>query len=452
VPTPPAFKEIGNPNSDAWKLSQPRDDIDRGKWWTWFEDQRLNELEEKVNISNQTVAASVANLLAARAIVREARAAYFPTVGVGASITNQRLSQIFGTSAQTMFTTYNLPLSATWEPDLWGRVRNNVEANSFAAQASAADLANVRLAAQADLAATYYELRGADALIQVFERTARAFQEALDINRALFQSGLASDEPVALAEAQLKDALARASSTRILRAQYEHAIAVLIGESPSTFCIAVETFRGKPPAIPVGVPSELLERRPDIAAAERAVAQANAQIGLAKTAYFPTLLLSATGGLQSPSISQWFTWPARFWAVGPALAQTVFDGGLRKATVQQFEATYDQTAANYRQTVLVAFQQVEDNLAALRHIADAIELQDAAVSAAARGVDTAKTRYRAGLDLYLNVVVDENLLLNYEQLLVAYRTQQMVAAVQLIKALGGGWDVSQLPTAKEMTH
>jgi NodT family efflux transporter outer membrane factor (OMF) lipoprotein len=445
ISAPPAFKELGNADSGLWKPAQPGDGLDRGKWWTRFDDPALNELEDRLNISNQNVAAVLASLLASRAIVREARAQYFPTVSVGVSVTNERLSTVFGSPLQRTFTIYSLPLAASWEPDLWGRVRNNVKVNEFAAQATAADLENVRLSTQADLAATYYELRGTDALIQVLDSTVSSYQEEVALNLTLLESGLASDEAVAQAEAQLKSAQAQAASTRIIRAQYEHAIAVLVGEHPSTFSIpAVSSLKPTPPAIPVALPSELLERRPDIASAERVVAQANAQIGLAETAFFPTLLLNPTAGFESSSLSNWLTWPARFWAVGPALVQTIFDGGLRRATVQQFKAAYEETVANYRQTVLTAFQQVEDNLAALRILSEAVQQQESAVEAAARSLEHATIRYKAGLDPYLNVVVAESILLSYQQTLVTFRMQQMVASVQLIKSLGGGWDTSQL--------
>jgi NodT family efflux transporter outer membrane factor (OMF) lipoprotein len=255
---------------------------------------------------------------------------------------------------------------------------------------------------------------------------------------------------VAQAEAQLKAAQAQDTNLGILRAQYEHAIAVLIGQPASTFSLPSQTLEAKPPAIPVGVPSDLLERRPDIAAAERSVAQANAQIGVAKAAYYPNITLSASGGFGNSLISNWFTWPSRFWSVGPSFAETIFNAGLRKATVQQFQANYDQTVANYRETVLTSFQQVEDNLASLRILSQAIEEQDAAVEAAARSLQEATVRYRAGVDPYLNVIVAQTILLNDRQTAVNFRMQQMVASVQLIKALGGGWDAAQIPSSKEI--
>ncbi|HXX18713.1 MAG TPA: efflux transporter outer membrane subunit [Candidatus Acidoferrum sp.] len=464
VQTPSAYKEIGTPETAAagtWKQAQPSDSASRGEWWKEFNDPQLNELEEKASAANQNIAAAASSFLVARALVREARSQYFPTATTNPSITNERPSPAqfagvrAGASANTQltvtpFTDFSLPADASWEPDLWGRVRNSVRANVFAAQASAADLANVRLSEQAELAVDYYELRAQDSLKQVFDSTVAAYQDSLDLNRSLYKSGLSSDEAVAQAEAQLRAAQAQDTNLGILRAQYEHAVAVLTGQPASTFSIPPSPLGGNRPAIPVGVPSDVLERRPDIAAAERAVAEANAQIGVAKAAYFPDVLLSATGGFGNSSITSWFTWPSRFWAVGPSLAQTIFDAGLRKATMEQYRATYDQTIANYRQNVLTAFQEVEDNLAALRILSDSIQQQDAAVDAAARSLQEATVRYKAGLDPYLNVISAQTILLNDEQAAVNFRMQQMVASVQLIKALGGDWNVSRMPSPREL--
>jgi NodT family efflux transporter outer membrane factor (OMF) lipoprotein len=320
----------------------------------------------------------------------------------------------------------------------------------FAAQASAADVENVRLSEQAELAVDYYELRAQDLLMQLVDSTVIGYQETLSLTQSQYRAGLTSDEAVAQSETQLRAEQAQDTNLGILRAQYEHAIAVLIGQPASTFFLPQLVLQSRVPATPVGVPSELLERRPDIAAAERGVAQANAQIGVAKAAYFPNVVLSASGGFGTSLISDWFTWPSRFWSVGPSLAETIFDAGLRKATVQQFEANYDETVANYRQTVLIAFQQVEDNLASLRILSQSIEQQDAAVQAAARSLQEASIRYRAGVDPYLDVIVAQTTLLNDQQTAVNFRMQQMVASIQLIKALGGGWDAAQIPSSKEI--
>jgi NodT family efflux transporter outer membrane factor (OMF) lipoprotein len=452
TPAVPAYKELGAPNvvEGSWKPAQPADQAARGKWWESFQDPQLNQLEDKLNISNQNVAAAAANVQAARAMIREARAQYFPTLTVNPSITNSRISTAFGQSIGATFNTYSLPLEASWEPDLWGRIRNTVKANTFAAQASAADLENVRLSAQSDLATNYYELRAQDALKQLLDSTVSAYQETLELTFDLYKAGLGNDEAVAQAESQLKATQAQDTNVGVLRAQYEHAIALLAGQPASTFAIPARALRTSPPAIPVGLPSELLERRPDIAAAERSVAQANAQIGIAKTAFFPTITLSASAGLQAVSIAKWLEWPSRVWSVGPSLAQTIFDGGLRRATVQQYQATYDQTVANYRETVLTAFQQVEDNLAALRILAQVIDEQNEAIDSAGRNLQEAEVRYKAGLDPYLNVIAAQTALLSDQQAAVSFRAQQMVASVQLMKALGGGWDASQIPSGKEL--
>lgn len=446
VSTPAAFKEI----DPAWKISQPKDDALRGKWWEAFHDPQLNALEEKVNISNQTIAAAAAGYLAAQAAVKEARSQYFPAITGGTSITNAHLvipSAAASPIGQT-FTEYSIPFSASWEPDVWGRVRNAVKSSKYAAQASAADLENVRLAAQASLAADYYELRAHDSLRQVLDSAVSAYAQTLDLNQALFRSGVGSDEAVQQTEVQLRAAQAQAANTAVLRAQYEHAIALLIGEPASTFELSVEALRATPPPVPLGVPAQLLERRPDIAAAERAAAQANAQIGIAKAAYYPNITLSASGGPESLSIT---TLPSRFWTLGPALVETIFDAGLRKATVQQYQAAYDQTAANYRQTVLTAFQEVEDNLAALRILSQVISQQNASVEAAASSLEEAGARYQAGLDPWLNVLSAQIILLNARETEIGFREQQMIASVQLIKALGGGWDSSRI-SEPEISH
>jgi len=451
VPIPPAYKEVEASNVDGnWMPAQPRDAAERGKWWEGFNDPQLNELEETLNISNQNIAAAAANVQVARAMIREARAQYSPTVTANPSITNSHLATGFGRPLGITFTNYSFPFDASWEPDLWGRVRNTVKANTFSGQASVADLENVRLSAQAELAADYFQLRAQDALKQLLDSTVRAYQEALELTRVRYIAGMDSDEAVAQAEAQLKATQAQDTNLGILRAQYEHAIALLAGQPASTFAVSVEGLKANPPSIPLGVPSQLLERRPDIAAAERAVAQANAQIGIAKTAFFPTITLSGSAGFQSLSIAKWLEWPSRVWSLGPSLAQMIFDAGLRRATVRQFQASYDQTVANYRQAVLAGFQQVEDNLAALRILAQVIDQQDFAIESAKRSLREADVRYRAGIDPYLNVITAQTALLANEEEAVNFRMQQMVASVQLIKALGGGWDASQIPSSKEL--
>ena len=464
VETAPAWKEASqqaNNGPQTWQPAVPSDGASRGKWWTAFNDPELNALEEKASSSNQQVVAAADNFLAARALVRQARSQYFPTLTTDPSVMRilpspAQFSGLQGGSSSSSglavrtYNDFSLPFDASWEPDFWGRVRNSVKASTYAAQASAADLENVRLGVQAELAVDYYELRAQDSRKGLFDSTVVVYQEDLDVTRSQYKAGLSSDEAVAQAEAQLNAAQAQDTNLGILRAQYEHAIAVLIGQSASAFSLPAKDTEPDLPAIPVGFPSELLERRPDIASAERAVAQANAEIGVAKAAYFPAILLSATGGFGNSSISSWLTWPSRFWSVGPSLAETIFDAGLRKATVQQYRATYDETVANYRQTVLTAFQQVEDNLASMRILQQDIEQQNAATEAAARALQEATTRYKAGLDPYLNVIAAQTALLNDQQTAVTFQMERKVAEVQLIKALGGGWNASQIPSTKDV--
>jgi NodT family efflux transporter outer membrane factor (OMF) lipoprotein len=471
VDTPAAFKEIPPPDSkDAgtWKVAQPNDATLRGKWWEIYNDPQLNALEEKVNVSNQNIAAAAASFFAARAMVKEARSQLFPTVSVNPAITVQRPSATTtpgggsssgsgtgsgsGTTSSSpgTFTNYTLPFDATWQPDLFGRVRNTVRAAAYGAQASAADLENTRLTLQAELAEDYFQLRGQDALIRLLDATVVAFQQSLDLTKALYETGIDSDEAVAEAETQLESTQAQDTALGIQRAQFEHAIAMLTGQPASTFSIPNEPLDATPPPIPAGIPSQLLERRPDIAAAERLVAQANAQIGIARAAYFPTVTLSAAAGFESNSFTSWFSWPSRFFSLGPAAAETLFDAGLRHATVEQFKAQYDETVANYRQAVLTGFQQVEDNLAALRILSVEIQQQDAAVKSADRTLALATDRYKLGLDPYLNVITAQTALLSNQQIAEDLQIQQMTDSCLLIQALGGGWDASQLPSPGQL--
>ncbi len=450
VQTPGTFKEV-TPDDlkkmDGWKVAQPQDSALHGKWWEILGDPQLNALEEQVNISNQNVASAFASFMAARALVRQARAQYFPTLTAGASITRQRQNTA---SNATTFNEFSMPFDASWTPDLWGRVRNTVRANVANAQASAADLENTRLTAQAELAVDYFQLRGQDALKQLLDSTVVAYEESLKLTKALYETGIDSDESVAQAETQLEATRVLDTNLGILRSQYEHAIALLTGQPASSFSIAVEPLKIPPPAIPFGVPSQLLERRPDIAASERLMAQANALIGVQKAAYYPTVTLGASAGFQSTKASSWLTWPSRVWSVGPAISELVYDGGLRRATVEQYRAQYDQTVANYRNTVLTAFQQVEDNLSALRILSQEIQQQDTAIQSAQRSLNLATDRYRLGIDPYLNVITAQTTLFSNQQTAVNLRTEQIVDSVQLIEALGGGWDSSTLPTSQQI--
>jgi NodT family efflux transporter outer membrane factor (OMF) lipoprotein len=470
--TPAAYKELtpaDYKNTDGWKVAQPKDDALRGKWWEIFGDPQLNALEERVNISNQNIASATASFFAARALVKEARSQLFPTVSTNPAITAQRPSATLSkgkaggssnsgsgsgtgstSSATGTFTEYTFPFDATWQPDLFGRIRNSIKSAAYGAQASAADLENVRLAAQADLAMDYFQLRGQDALKQLLDATVVAYQNSLDFTRAQYETGVGTDEAVAQAETQLEATQAQDAALGIQRAQFEHAIAMLTGQPASTFSIPMELLTSKPPAIPIGVPSQLLERRPDIATAERLMAQANAQIGIARAAYFPNLTLSAAAGFESSSFTRWFSWPSRFFSVGPAAAETLFDAGLRRATVQQYRAQYDETVAHYRQTVLTAFQQVEDNLVSLRILSVEIQYQDTAVKSAEKSLAIAKDRYSLGIDPYLDVLTAQTAVLSSQETAVNLRIQQMTASGGLIEALGGGWNASQLPSPVQL--
>jgi NodT family efflux transporter outer membrane factor (OMF) lipoprotein len=456
VPTPPSYKEITPENfkeTENWKFAHPKDDVIRGKWWEMFNDPQLNALEEQVNISNQNIALADANFRAARAVVKESRSQYFPTVTTSPSIIKSKQSAATSSSnfaSGRLFTLYSLPFDASWEPDLWGRIRNTVRVSAYEAQATVGDLQNVRLSVEAELAFDYYQLRALDAQKALLDSTVVAFQQQLDLTQARFQTGIASDEDVALAETQLETTQAQATDIGILRAQLEHAIAMLTGQPASTFSIQFAPMKATPPPIPLGVPSQLLERRPDIAAAERRAAEANAEIGVTKAAFFPSLTLSGSAGLESISPSTWFTWPARFFSVGPTLAQTLFDKGRRAAVTEQARALYDGTVANYRLSVLTAFQEVEDNLAALRILSRELGQQNAAVASAQRTLSLANDRYKSGIDSYLNVITAQTALLTNQRTAVTLQMEQMTASVQLIKALGGGWNASQLPTPKEL--
>ena len=466
VQTPPAYKEIptGTTQTGLWKVAQPSDNLPHDKWWEMYNDAELNGLESQVNANNQTIAAAYENFMAARALVRQARSQYFPTASTAPAITKSRQINIGGTtsgsgatgtsssstSSSREFTEYTLPGDASWVPDLFGKVRNTVRSNAYAAQASAADLENTRLAIHSEVAMDYYQLRQEDALKQLLDSTVIAYQESLKLTQALYDTGIDSDESVAQAETQLESAEALDTNLGIQRSQLEHAIAMLVGQPASTFSIPAAALNVNPPAIPVGVPSELLERRPDIAADERLVAQANAQIGIAKAAYYPTVTLSGSFGFGSTSAADWFTWPSRIWSVGPSLAETIFDAGLRRATVQQFEANYLATVANYRQSVLTAFQQVEDYLASMRILALEIQQQETAVRSAERNLSLATERYRLGIDPYLNVITAQTTLLSNQETLVTLQSQLMTSSVQLIEALGGGWSTSDLPSTKDV--
>jgi NodT family efflux transporter outer membrane factor (OMF) lipoprotein len=435
VDAPAAFKEI-----QGWKIAQPRDHEIRGKWWEAFNDPLLNALEEQVNVSNQNLAQAEARFRQARALLQEARAAYFPKVS-GSVSTTRGAQGAAGAPPSTgsVTSTHALSFDATWEADVWGRIRRTVEANQANAQASAADLEATRLSIQAQLAQSYFQLRAADTQRQLLERTVADYQRSLQLTQNQYAAGVVARENVVLAETQLKTTQAQTIDLGVLRAQLEHAIALLIGEPPSNFALHPALLAAAIPPVPVGVPSALLERRPDIAAAERRVAAANAEIGVATAAYFPDLIVSATAGFRSGSLAKWLTVPSRFWSVGPDIAQTLFDAGARRARTDQAIAAYDAEAATYRQAVLTGFQEVEDNLAALRILEQEAQVQNDALQLARLSVALTINQYKAGIVSYLNVVTVQTTALGNERTAVDIQNRRLAACILLIKALGGGW-------------
>ncbi len=442
---PETYKEAGD-----WKTAQPRDEINRGKWWEIFGDPQLNALIEQVNISNQNIQVAAAQFREAQALVQQARAGLFPSVSAGVSATRSGTgggtsNSGTGTSRSGVSNQFELSLDASWEPDLWGRVRNAVNADTANAQASAALVANARLSAQSALATDYFQLRVLDVQQRLLSDSVAAFQKTLDLTTNRYNSGVAGRVDIVQAQAQLEGTRAQLVDIGVQRAQLEHAIAILIGKPPSQFSLAyVPLDINSMPQIPLGLPSELLERRPDIAAAERRVAAANAQIGVAKAAFFPALTLSASGGFQNSNFANLLSWPSRIWSIGPAIAQTIFDGGLRRGLTNQAIAAYDENVATYRQTVLGAFQDVEDNLAALRILEQEAQVEDVAVKAARQSVELTTNQYKAGTVSYINVVTVQTTQLTNERTAAGILGRRLTAAVGLVRALGGGWNDGQI--------
>jgi len=425
-------------------VAQPNDDISRGQWWEIFGDPQLNALQEQVDVSNQTLAIAEAQLRSARAAITVARSALFPTVNVGASITGLRQSLnrpgASSTASSNTSADFLLPLTALgYEVDFWGRIRHNIEANIATAEATAADLETARLSIHAELATDYFLLHGQDAQKQLLELAITAFERALELTINRYNQGVASRQEVLQALTQLESTRAQAIEVDVLRTQLEHAIAILLGKPPAEFSIPPAPIGIQPPPIPVGLPSELLERRPDIAGAERRVAAANEQIGIAQAAFYPTVTLNSTVGLESSNITSLFSWPSAFWSFGSSLVQTVFDAGRRKAVTEQAQAAYDATVATYRETVLTALQGVEDNLAALRILEAEAAQQEKAVDAALATLDLSLNRYKGGVTTYLEVIIAQTAALNAEQIAISLSTRRITASVQLVKALGGGW-------------
>ena len=494
--TPQEYKE-----GAGWKPAQPGDARIRGKWWEIYNDPQLSRLEEQIAISNQNIAVAEANFRAARSLVAYARSSLLPNISVAPAYTNSRFSQtsrgvnvigggtaagggavsgtgvggtgvgtgtgtgtgtstgtsggtssgVGGTSSTGILNNFSFPISVSYEVDLWHRIRNEIASDVYSAEASAADIATALLSTQAQLAQDYFEIRALDTQRGILRDTVANYRETLNLTLSRFRGGIASDEDVSQAQTQLDTAIAQETDVSVARATYEHAIATLIGKPPASFSLPTAPFVPNPPPVPVAVPSALLERRPDIASAERRVASANAQIGVARAAYYPALDLSIRGGLQSSQAAQWFTWPSRFWSLGPTLGETLFDAGARRAANEQARANYDAAVATYRQTVLGVFQSVEDNLSTLRILSQEVAEQRTAVNSANHYLDLSLVRYRGGVDSYLNVITAQNLVLTNRETEIQLQLRQMTASVGLVLALGGGWDASQLPTAQQLS-
>ena len=432
-----------------FKQAQPSDALTKGKWWQVYQDSQLDSLEEQINVSNQSLKSAAAQFEESRAAVRISRSALFPTVGVSPSVGRDEQSvnkPLFNKTLEARsYNDFLLPADVSYELDLWGRVRNTVTASRSEAQASAADLAGVNLSLHAELALDYFQMRGLDAQEKLLLSTVDSYQKAVDLTNSRFQAGITSAVDLAQAQTILETTRAQAVDVEVQRSSYEHAIAVLVGQPASTFHIDPLPLDLLPPALPPGVPSTLLERRPDIAAAERRVQEANANIGVARAAYYPLVTLGGTGGFESAVFTTLLQGPSGFWSLAGQAAETVFDAGKRRGTNEQARAAYDKSVDDYRQTILVSFQEVEDNLAALRILEDEAAKEDAAVAAARHSVDLSITRYKGGVTNYLEVTTAETSALNDEVTAVTIRTRRIAASVLLIKAIGGGWDKSQIP-------
>ncbi|HTU51957.1 MAG TPA: efflux transporter outer membrane subunit [Acidobacteriaceae bacterium] len=443
APTTPEFKSVA-----GWQPAQPADQQIRGHWWEVYGDPELNSLEDKVSVSNQSLKVAKTQYTQARAMVQYQRANYFPFLGAGVDATRVRESENRATyfpGIENQYNDFSLPLNVSWEPDVWGRVRRTVRAARENAQASAADVVNVQLILQAELALDYFQMRGLDAQQSILDATVTADEKALLLTTQLFHAGLDSQLDVQQARTQLEMTRAQDQDVGIARAQDEHAIAILIGEPPASLTIPARVVEYTPPSIPPGLPSQLLERRPDIAIAERQMAAANEQIGIARAAYYPNFSLSGAGGFDSGRPGNWFTGPSTFWSAGLSAADTLVDWGQRHASNTIAQANYDGTVANYRQTVLTAYQEVEDNLVALRILERETQTQNLAVASAQQQMDIALKLYTRGLDPYLNVIQAQDVVLSNELTSANLVTRRMTASVLLVKALGGGWDRSQLP-------
>jgi NodT family efflux transporter outer membrane factor (OMF) lipoprotein len=461
APTPPAvtapnYKEspVNFQDQPGWKVASPQDAMIRGNWWEIFHEPELNTLEDQLNIDNQNIKVSFENFMAARAVISEARAQYWPTIGVGPSWGRSRSSGNLGKSSiantGSTSTTWSVPVSVSWTPDLFGKIRNQVRSAEYAAQVSEADLESEKLLEQASLAQAYFEIRGQDMLQTILDQTVKADQAALDTAQGAYDAGVGDYISVVEARTTLQTAQTSAINVGLLRAQYQHAIAMLTGKVATDFSIPVKPMIYAPPQIPTGVPSQLFERRPDIAAAERTLAEANATIGVGYGAFFPNVTLSAGGGFESSSLGHLFDWPSRFWSVGPSISETIFNGWLYRAELHQYEAIYNGDVATYRQTCLTAFQQVEDALVAARNYSQQILEQQEAVKSAQQYLDLEMERYHIGVDPYVDVTIAQNALLGAETALNTLEVEEMLSSVTLVENLGGGWDRTQLPTPEQV--
>ena len=458
--TPPAaanYKEspVNFKDTNGWNVANPQDGMLHGKWWEIYNDPQLNALEEQLEINNQNIKEYFQNFMEARALVQEARAQYWPTVTASPAWSRAKSSGTLSNSptanAGQTSTLVSLPVSVSWVPDLWGKIRNEVREAQYASQVSAADLENERLTEEASLAEFYFEIRGQDALQKILDDTVAADQKSLELTQTLYETGINDYISVVEAKTTLESAQAAATNLGIARAQYEHAIAVLVGKVATDFSVPVVPLLRAPPPIPVGVPGQLLQRRPDVAGAERTLAEENAIIGIGYGAFYPDVTLSASGGFESSTFKKWFDWPSRFWSIGPSISETLFNGWLYRAELHQYVAVYNSDLAAYRQTVLTAFEQVEDYLAAVRIYGDQIRSAQDAAKSAQQFLDLEMVRYQTGVDPYIDVITAQNTLLTDQQTVATLQVSQMVASVELIEALGGGWDLSQLPTPAQVT-
>src|SRR5467141_2859955 len=452
VPTTPNYKEDAPGSfkeSARWQPAQPGDQRSRGNWWEIFGDPELNDLEEQIAGSNQNLKVAEARFREARAAIRFNRASQFPTISTAPSasyVKSSDFSPSFPSKIQQASKRdFVLPFDLSYELDLWGRVRRSVAAAREEAQATAADYETAKLSLEAELGLDYFELRSADAQKHLLDNTVKAYADNLQLTAGRFKGGVAPKADVARAQTQLDTIRVQDTDVTVQRAQFEHAIAILIGEPPAEFSLTTAPLNYQPPSTPIGLPSELLQRRPDIAAAERRVAEANQQIGIARAAYFPTVTLGGTAGFAGSQGSNWFRWPSGFWAVGPLLAETLFDAGRRRATSESARANYDAAVATYRQTSLTAFQEVEDDVAALRILENETQQQQQAVVSSKESLQLFTNRYTGGVDTYLQVITAQTIELANERNAIDILRRRLDASVLLIKALGGGWDVSNLP-------